>query len=185
MDKKNSFTFEVDEYPRATNLEKLAKLRPAFAKDGLSTPGNASGINDGAAAVVLGDLTKTNVKPLAKLMDYAVVGLDPSLMGLGPVYAVRKLLGQTGLTIEDVGLFELNEAFASQALACVKELGISPHLVNVNGSGISLGHPIGATGTIISIKLIQEMRRRQVRYGIASLCIGGGQGMAALFEVEV
>lgn len=183
-DKKTVFEFTVDEYPRETSLEKLAKLRPAFSKEGISTAGNASGINDGAAALVVADLNKTQQKPLAKLLDYAIEGIDPNVMGLGPIFAVGKLLKQTGLKIEDIGLFELNEAFASQSLACVRELKIDPAIVNVNGSGISLGHPIGATGAIISIKLIQEMRRRGVRYGIASLCIGGGQGMAALFEVQ-
>ena len=183
-DRKATHVFNVDEYPRETSLEKLGKLRPAFATDGVTTAGNASGVNDGAAAVVLADTSKTDLPPLAYFLDYAVAGVDPDYMGMGPVFAVRKLMERTGISINDVGLFELNEAFAVQAIACVRELDIDPVKVNVNGSGISLGHPIGATGAIVSIKLISEMRRRNVRYGIAGLCIGGGQGMAALFEVR-
>jgi len=183
-DRKNVITFEVDEYPRETSLDKLATLRPVFDKAGVTTAGNASGVNDGAAAVVMADTSKTDVQPLAYFLDYAVAGVDPSIMGMGPVFAVRKLLERTGLSLNDIGLFELNEAFAVQALACVNELGIDPDKVNVNGSGISLGHPIGATGAVCSIKLISEMHRRNIRYGITSLCIGGGQGMAALFEVK-
>ncbi|MDR1560533.1 MAG: thiolase family protein [Clostridiales bacterium] len=183
-DKKQTVIFDADEYPRQTSLDKLAKLRPVFKGDGLITAGTASGINDGAAAVALADTDKTDRKPLAKFIDYAVAGLDPAYMGLGPVYATRKLLDKTGLNISDIGLAELNEAFASQAMACVRELGLSMDIVNVNGSGLSLGHPLGATGAIISIKLINEMKRHGVRYGLVSLCIGGGQGMSAIFEVS-
>jgi len=183
QDRKSTVTFEVDEYPRETSLEKLAKLRSAFTKDGVTTAGNASGINDGAAAMVLADLSKTDAKPLAYFLDYAVAGVDPSIMGMGPVPAIRKLMERTGLNMKDIGLFELNEAFAVQSLACVQELGVDPATVNVNGGAISLGHPIGASGAVVSIKLISEMRRRKIRYGVSALCIGGGQGMAALFEV--
>lgn len=183
-DKKGSFIFDTDEYPRETTLEKLARLRPAFRPEGgVVTAGNASGINDGACALVLVNTDKVDAKPLARLVDYTVAGVDPAYMGMGPVPAIQKLLEKTGMTLPDIGLFELNEAFAAQALACVRELKLDPGIVNVGGSGISLGHPIGATGAIISVKLIQEMRRRGVRYGIAALCIGGGQGMAALYEV--
>ena len=182
--KKQTIIFDADEFPRETSMESLAKLRPCFVDDGLLTAGSASGINDGAAAVVVADLTKVNAKPLARILDYAVAGVDPAYMGLGPVDATKKLLDKTGLSIKDIGLAELNEAFASQALACIKDIGIDPAITNVNGSGISLGHPLGATGTIISIRLINEMRKRKVRYGLAALCIGGGQGMAALFEVS-
>lgn len=181
--KKQTVIFDTDEYPRESSMESLEKLRPCFVDGGVVTAGNASGLNDGAAALVLADLTQVDVKPLARLVDYAVAGVDPAYMGLGPVDATKKLLEKTGLSLKDIGLAELNEAFASQALACIKEIGIDPDITNVNGSGISLGHPLGATGAIISIRLINEMRRRKVRYGLAALCIGGGQGMAALFEV--
>jgi acetyl-CoA C-acetyltransferase len=183
-DKKQTAVFDTDEYPRQTSLDQLAKLRPVFLSEGVITAGTASGINDGAAALIVADANKTETRPLAKLIDYAVAGLDPSYMGLGPIYATKKLLNQTGLKITDIGLAELNEAFASQALVCMRELGLSMDIVNVNGSGLSLGHPLGATGAIISIKLISEMKRRHVRYGLVSLCIGGGQGMSAVFEVE-
>ena len=181
--KQGVTVFDTDEYPRQTSLEKLGKLRPAFKADGVITAGNASGINDGAAALVLVNTDSIDQKPIARFVDYAVTGLDPAYMGMGPAVATQKLLKQVGLTTKDVGLYELNEAFAAQALACVRELELDPAIVNVNGSGISLGHPVGATGAMISIRLINEMRRRKVRYGISSLCIGGGQGLSALFEV--
>ncbi|MDR1640000.1 MAG: thiolase family protein [Clostridiales bacterium] len=183
VDKKQTLLFNTDECPRKISLEKLSKLNPVFLPDGLVTAASASCISDGAAALVIADTDKADQKPLAKLVDYAVSGLDPAYMGLGPIYATKKLLKQTGLAISDIGLAELNEAFASQALACIKDLGLSMDIVNVNGGGLSLGHPLGATGAIISIKLVNEMRRRSVRYGLVSLCIGGGQGMSALFEV--
>lgn len=184
-EKRRTFVFDTDEHPRETSMEKLETLSPIFKKDGVVTAGNASGINDAAAAVILMHADEAEAlgrKPLARLVDYAVAGVDPNYMGLGPVPATRKLLEKTGLDLCDIGLFELNEAFASQALACTEELGIDPAICNVHGSGISLGHPIGATGAIISVKLLHEMRRRNVRYGIATLCIGGGQGLSVLFE---
>lgn len=177
--------FNTDEHPRETNLEKLAKLKPLFKKDGVVTAGNSSGVNDAAAAMVLMNtqaMKENNCKPKAKILDYAVSGVDPNYMGLGPIYATRKLLKKCAMDIKDIGLFELNEAFASQALACINELDIDPSIVNVNGSGISLGHPLGATGAIIAIKLLSEMKRRDIQYGIATLCIGGGQGLSVLFE---
>jgi acetyl-CoA C-acetyltransferase len=177
--------FSADEYPRETSLEKLAKLKTIFKKDGVITAGNVSGINDAAAAVILMDseaMKENNCQPKAKILDYAVSGVAPEYMGIGPVAATKKLLKKCGMDIKSIGLFELNEAFAAQALACIDELGIDPTIVNVNGGGISLGHPIGATGTIISIKLINEMKRRNIQYGIATLCIGGGQGLSVLFE---
>ncbi len=186
LNKKETVIFDTDEYPRATSVDKLAKLRPAFKKDGKITAGNASGINDGAATMLLMSGKTANEKgitPLAKIIDYTVVGVDSNIMGMGPVPATRKLLEKTGLTVKDIDLFEVNEAFAAQALACIKELGLDMSKVNVNGSGISLGHPVGATGAIISIKLISELKRIGGRYGIATLCIGGGQGMAVLYEV--
>ncbi len=178
-------TFDTDEHPRETSLEKLARLRPIVTSDGVVTAGNASGINDGAAAMVVVSREKASelgVKPLARVVDFACAGVDPKFMGLGPVDSTRKLLKKTGLSLSDIGLVELNEAFAAQAVGCIRELGLDPDIVNVNGSGIALGHPIGATGAIISIKLISEMRRRNIRYGLATLCIGGGQGMSVIFE---
>lgn len=187
VNKKETKIFQEDEYIREnTTIEKLAKLRPAFKKDGTVTAGNASGINDCGAAVVLmkeEEAKKRGIRPIVRVCDAAVAGVDPAYMGIGPIPAVRKLLEKTGLKKEDIGLFELNEAFASQALACIRELGLDMEKVNVNGSGISMGHPIGATGCVITIKLMNEMVRRNERYGIATLCIGGGQGLAVLFEL--
>ena len=188
VNKKETKIFDTDEYIRDnTTLEKLEKLRPAFKKDGTVTAGNASGINDCGAAVVLmkaEEAEKRGQKPIVRIVEAAAAGVDPAYMGIGPVPAVRKLLKKTGLTLADIGLFELNEAFASQTLACIRELGLDINKVNVNGSGISMGHPIGATGCIITIKLMNEMVRRNERYGIATLCIGGGQGLAVLFELS-
>lgn len=187
VNRKETKIFAEDEYIReGVSVEKLAKLRPAFKKDGTVTAGNASGINDAGAAVVLmkeSEAVKRGIAPIVKLVDVAMAGVDPAYMGIGPVPAVKKLLKKTGLTREDIGLFELNEAFASQSLACIRELGLDIEKVNVNGSGISMGHPIGATGCIITIKLMNEMVRRNERYGVATLCIGGGQGLAVLFEL--
>ena len=187
VNKKETKIFDTDEYIRDnTTLEKLEKLRPAFKKDGTVTAGNASGINDCGAAVVLmkaEEAEKRGQNPIVRIVEAAAAGVDPAYMGIGPVPAVRKLLKKTGLTLADIGLFELNEAFASQTLACIRELGLDINKVNVNGSGISMGHPIGATGCIITIKLMNEMVRRNERYGIATLCIGGGQGLAVLFEL--
>lgn len=184
-ERKSIRMFNTDEHPRETTVEKLARLKTIVKADGVVTAGNASGINDGAAALVMMSGKKAEelgCEPLAKVVDYAVAGVDPDYMGIGPVVSTRKLLEKTGLRLEEIGLFELNEAFATQAIACIRELGLDPELVNVNGSGIALGHPIGATGAVISVKLLYEMKRRNVRYGIASLCIGGGQGLSVLFE---
>lgn len=187
VNKKETKIFDTDEHIRDnTTLEKLAKLKPAFKAGGTVTAGNASGINDCGAAVVLmkeEEAKRRGRKPLVRIVDFAAAGVDPAYMGIGPVPAVRKLLKKTGLTLDDIGLIELNEAFASQSLACIRELGLDVNKVNVNGSGISMGHPIGATGCIITIKLMNEMVRRQEKYGIATLCIGGGQGLAVLFEL--
>lgn len=187
INKKETKIFDTDEHIRDnTTLEKLSSLRPAFKKDGTVTAGNASGINDCGAAVVLmkeEEAKRRGRKPIVRIVDAAAAGVDPAYMGMGPVPAVRKLLKKRGLSVEDIGLFELNEAFASQTLACIRELGLDIEKVNVNGSGISMGHPIGATGCIITIKLMNEMVRRQTKYGIATLCIGGGQGLAVLFEL--
>lgn len=187
VSKKETKIFDQDEFIRAdSTMEKLAKLKPAFKKDGTVTAGNASGINDCGAAVVVmeaEEAVRRGLKPIVKIVDAAVAGVDPAYMGLGPIPAVRKLWEKTGVTDDQVGLYELNEAFAAQAIACIRELKLDPEKVNVNGSGISIGHPIGATGCMIAIKLMNEMVRRHEKYGIATLCIGGGQGLAVLFEL--
>ncbi len=187
VSKTEERVFDTDEYPRPkTTLETLAKLRPAFKKDGTVTAGNSSGINDSSAAVVVMTAQQAatlGLKPLVRFAGSAAAGVPPEIMGVGPVPAVRKLLAKTGLKLQDIGLIELNEAFAAQSVACINELGLDPAKVNVNGGAIALGHPIGASGCVIAIKLINEMARRQVRYGMATLCIGGGQGLAVLFEL--
>jgi len=176
----------ADEHPRAdTTMDSLRKLPPVFAKDGTVHAGNASGVTDGAAAVVLASkefAAGRKLDPLARIVAWTSAGVDPSRMGIGPVPAVRRLLEKTGLSLSDVGLIELNEAFASQVIACVRDLGLDPAIVNVNGGAIALGHPIGGTGARVTTTLLHEMRRRSVRYGIATLCVSGGMGMAALFE---
>jgi acetyl-CoA acyltransferase len=181
-------TLTQDEGPReGTSLEALAGLRTVFADDEAATvtAGNSSPLNDGAAMSVImsaDDARALGLKPLARLVQAAVVGVDPEVMGIGPVPAIRKLLDRTGLTVDDIDLFEINEAFASQAFYSQRELGIPAEKLNVNGGGIALGHPLGATGTRIAADLFAEMQRREARYGIISMCVGGGQGMAALFE---
>jgi 3-oxoadipyl-CoA thiolase len=176
----------LDEHPRPdTTLEKLASLEPAFRKDGTVTAGNSSGLNDGAAAVVVASEEKARelgVEPLGAFVGSAVAGVDPRVMGIGPVPAVRKLLERTGLAIDDVDLVELNEAFASQSLAVVRELGIDEDRVNVNGGAIALGHPLGMSGARLVVTLLHELRRRGGGRGIATMCVGVGQGQAALFE---
>lgn len=189
---KGSFLFSSDEHPRPdTTADSLAKLKPAFKQGGTVTAGNASGMNDGASAVIVMSAEKAKVlgcKPLAIIRAMSSAGCDPALMGLGPVYAIRKVLDKTGLALEDIDLFELNEAFAAQSLGCLKELGMDMgsalyNRVNVNGGAIALGHALGNSGTRILTTLIYEMGRRQAHYGIATLCIGGGQGMACLVEL--
>ncbi len=178
--------FDTDESVRPdTSLEKLAKLRPVFDKQGTVTAGNASSINDAAAAVVLMERSvaeQRGYKPMGRLVGYSVVGVDPKYMGIGPVPAVRKVLERTGLSIDDIDVFELNEAFAAQALAVIRELNLPMEKVNPNGSGISLGHPIGATGAILTVKALYELQRTGGRYACVTMCIGGGQGIAAIFE---
>lgn len=175
-----------DEHPRPdTTLEALSKLRPAFRKGGTVTAGNSSGINDGAAALLLAEANtarQLGLRPMARIVASAVAGVDPAVMGIGPVPAVRKALARAGLRVEDVDLVELNEAFASQVLACVRELGLDLERVNVNGGAIALGHPLGASGARILGHLVWEMRRREARYGLATMCIGVGQGIAVVVE---
>jgi acetyl-CoA C-acetyltransferase len=177
----------ADEYPRAgTTVEKLAQLRAAFTKkEGTVTAGNASGVNDGAAALVITSgekAKKMGAAPLARILSYASVGVDPAIMGMGPVPAVRRVLERAGLSIPQVDLFELNEAFAVQSLAVLRELGIDPAKANVNGGAIALGHPIGASGARVLTTLLYALRARRLRYGVASLCIGGGMGIAMAIE---
>lgn len=178
--------FDTDEHIReGASVEGLEKLKPSFKKDGTVTPGNASGINDGAAAVLVASeeyVSEHNLKPLAKIVSWGVAGVDPSIMGIGPVPASRKALEKAGLSLEDIGLFEFNEAFASQSIAVIKELGVDKEKVNVNGGAVALGHPVGASGARITYSLALEMRKRNVKYGLASLCIGGGQGIAIILE---
>ena len=179
-------SFDTDEFVRAdAAADDFGKLKPVFQKEGTVTAGNASGINDGASAVVLASaaaVSASGLKPLARLVSYGHAGVDPAYMGIGPVPATRRALEKAGLTIADLDVIESNEAFAAQACAVSKELGFDPAKVNPNGSGISLGHPIGATGAIITTKLVHELRRVGARYGLATMCIGGGQGIAAIWE---
>lgn len=179
--------FEEDEYIRpGASLESLHKLRPSFLKDGTVTAGNASGINDGAAALLLVSeqfLRESGLQPQAKWLGSASMGVDPAYMGMGPVPSVQKALKNTGLALHDIDLVEANEAFASQALAVTRELGLSPGIVNVNGGAIALGHPIGASGARIAVTLLHEMNRRGAKRGLATLCIGGGMGEATVFEL--
>ncbi|MCW5665624.1 MAG: acetyl-CoA C-acyltransferase family protein [Piscinibacter sp.] len=184
--KKGDLSFDTDEHVKpGTTMETLAKMRAAFKKDGSVTAGNASGINDGAGAVVLAsaDAVKAgNLKPLARLVAYAHAGVEPTIMGIGPVPATKLALARAGLKVGDLDVIESNEAFAAQACAVVKELALDPAKVNPNGSGISLGHPIGATGAIITTKALYELQRVGGRYALVTMCIGGGQGIAAIFE---
>ena len=186
--KRELVPFEVDETVRyGSTVEKLARLRPAFDPEGSVTPGNASNINDAAAALVLADrelAEKRGLEPIGKFVDYAYAGVDPKYMGMGPVPAVRTLLEKTGLGLDDIDVFEVNEAFASQALAVCRELQLPMDRTNPNGSGISLGHPIGATGAILTIKALYELSRLGKKRALVTMCIGGGQGIAAIFDRE-
>lgn len=183
--KGDPVVFETDERPMETSIEKMSVLSPAFKKDGTVTAGNASGINDGAAAVLLmkeEECTGLGLEPLARIAGYASGAIDPAYMGLGPIPAVKKALKMANLTLDDIDLFELMEAFASQTIACIRELGISLDRTNIYGSGISLGHPIGCSGTRIVVTLLNALKRKKARYGLATMCIGGGQGMAMVLE---
>jgi len=185
--RKGVSLFDTDEYPKAdASMESLAKLKPAFKKEGGTvTAGNASGINDGAAACVLmeaGAAVRAGLKPLARLVSYGVAGVDPSIMGTGPIPAVQLALKRAGLGLQDMAVIESNEAFAAQSLGVCKGLGLDPRLTNVNGGAIALGHPLGASGTIIAVKCLYELIRTEKRYGLITMCIGGGQGIALVIE---
>jgi 3-oxoadipyl-CoA thiolase len=185
MQGKEEIIFEKDEHPRLSTIEKLAALKPAFTTNGTVTAGNSSGINDGAAAMLLASeaaVKKYNLKPIAKIVSMAVAGVDPAVMGIGPVPATQKALLRAGLTITDIDLVELNEAFASQSIACIHELQLDAEKVNVNGGAIALGHPLGCSGVRISTTLIHEMQKRKSKYGLATMCIGVGQGAAIIYE---
>ncbi|HYC39534.1 MAG TPA: acetyl-CoA C-acyltransferase [Chitinophagaceae bacterium] len=179
---------ENDEHPRQTTLEKLASLKPAFAKEGTVTAGNSSGINDGAAAMLIASeeaVNKYGLKPLARIVSMAVAGVDPSIMGIGPVPATKKALQRANLSVDDIGLIELNEAFASQSIACIRDLNLDINNVNVNGGAIAIGHPLGCSGVRITTTLLHEMKRRNTRYGLATMCVGVGQGATVVFELVV
>ena len=174
-----------DEHPRQTSLDKLASLKPAFVKEGTVTAGNSSGINDGAAAMLLASeeaVKKYELNPIAKIVSMAVAGVDPAIMGIGPAPATKKALERAGLKASDLDLVELNEAFASQSIACIRDLGLDNNKVNVNGGAIAIGHPLGCSGVRISATLLHEMKRRESKYGLATMCIGVGQGAAIIFE---
>jgi 3-oxoadipyl-CoA thiolase len=182
---KEQFNFENDEHPRLSSLEKLGQLKPAFIKDGTVTAANSSGINDGAAAMLLASeaaVKKYNLKPLARITSMAVAGVEPAVMGIGPVPATQKALKRAGLTVSDIDLIELNEAFASQSIACIHDLGLDLEKVNVNGGAIALGHPLGCSGVRIATTLLHEMKKRKSKYGLATMCVGVGQGAAVIFE---
>jgi 3-oxoadipyl-CoA thiolase len=183
--KGKTLVFGTDEHPRLSPLDKLAELKPAFRKEGTVTAGNSSGVNDGAAAMLLGSeaaVKKYDLQPMARVISMAVAGVDPAVMGIGPVPATQKALKRAGLSINDIDLVELNEAFASQGLACIRDLGLDPARVNVNGGAIALGHPLGCSGVRISTTLLHEMKRRKARYGLATMCVGVGQGAAVVYE---
>ncbi|WP_010252349.1 acetyl-CoA C-acyltransferase [Myroides injenensis] len=182
-----SYTVAKDEGPRAgTSIEALAKLRPVFAADGSVTAGNSSQMSDGAAFVMVMSeemVKELNIEPIARLVNYAAAGVEPRIMGIGPVKAIPKVLKQAGLQLKDIDLIELNEAFASQSLAVIRELGLDPEIVNVNGGAIALGHPLGCTGAKLSVQLFDEMKRRGSKYGMVSMCVGTGQGAAGIYEL--
>ena len=185
--KKPPLQFDTDEFPRETSLEKLAKLKPVFRTDGKGTvtAGNSSGRNDGASALLLMSAERAaalGLQPLARIVGFGTAGVDPRVMGLGPVGATRKALERAGLSLQDIQLAELNEAFAAQSIACIRDLGLNPDIVNVNGGAIALGHPVGSSGARILVTLLYELRRRGLRYGLATLCIAGGMGQSIIIE---
>lgn len=186
LGKGRTMSFDTDEHPRLSSMEKLAALKPAFKKDGSVTAANSSGVNDGAAAILLASenaVKQYGLKPMAIVKAMAIAGVDPDVMGIGPVPATRKALERAGLKLEDIDLIELNEAFASQSIACIQELGLDESKVNVNGGAIALGHPLGCSGVRISTTLLHEMKKRRARYGLATMCVGVGQGAAVIYEL--
>jgi acetyl-CoA C-acetyltransferase len=183
--KREKKILEADETPRPTTLEQLAKLRPAYIKDGQVTAGNACGLADGAGAIVIGSakaVQRDGIQPLGELLAWSAVGVPPDIMGIGPAPAIKEVLKRAGLKLDDIGLFEINEAFACQVLSVLKDLGLEQERVNVQGGSVSLGHPLGASGARLTLTLLLQMRRNKVKYGITAMCIGGGQGMAAVFK---
>lgn len=185
LGKGKTTVFDTDEHPRQTTMEKLATLKPAFKKDGTVTAGNSSGINDGAAALLLASqeaVKKYNLKPIAKIKSMAIAGVDPAVMGIGPIPASQKALKRAGIEAKDLDLIELNEAFAAQGIPCMQELGLDENKVNVNGGAIAIGHPLGCSGARISATLLHELKRRGGKYGLATMCIGVGQGAAIIYE---
>ncbi|RYE26448.1 MAG: 3-oxoadipyl-CoA thiolase [Sphingobacteriales bacterium] len=186
LGKGKTMVFDTDEHPRETSMEKLAELKPAFKKDGTVTAGNAAGINDGAAALLLASeeaVKKYNLKPIAKIKSMAIAGVDPAVMGIGPIPATQKALKRAGIEAKDLDLIELNEAFAAQGIPCMQELGLDENKVNVNGGSIAIGHPLGCSGARISTTLLYELKRRGGKYGLATMCIGVGQGAAIVYEM--
>ncbi len=186
LGKGKTNVFSVDEHPRQSTIEKLGELKPAFKKEGSVTAGNSSGINDGAAAVLLASeeaVKKYNLKPIAKVIGMAVAGVDSAIMGIGPIPATRKALKRAGIEVKDLDLVELNEAFAAQSIPCMRELGLDESKVNVNGGAIAIGHPLGCSGARISATLLHELKRRGGKYGLATMCIGVGQGAAVVYEM--
>jgi acetyl-CoA acetyltransferase family protein len=186
LGKGKTNVFAADEHPRQSPLAKLAELKPAFKKGGTVTAANSSGVNDGAAALILASeeaVKKYNLKPMAKIRSMAIAGVDPAIMGVGPVPASLKALKRAGLEVDDLDLVELNEAFASQSLACIRDLGLESAKVNVNGGAIAIGHPLGCSGARISTTLLYELKRRNAKYGLATMCIGVGQGAAVIYEM--
>jgi 3-oxoadipyl-CoA thiolase len=183
--KDEQLLLETDEHPRQTSIEKLASLKPAFIKEGTVTAGNSSGINDGAAAMLLASeeaVKKYNLQPMARIVSMAVAGVDPAIMGIGPVPATQKALQRAGLKVSDLDLIELNEAFASQSIACIRDLSLDIDTVNVNGGAIAIGHPLGCSGVRIATTLLHEMKRRQSKFGLTTMCVGVGQGASIIFE---
>ncbi len=184
-DNNEKKVFEIDEHPRKTSLEKLASLKPAFTKDGTVTAGNSSGINDGAAGMLIASenaIKKYELKPIARIISMAVAGVDPAIMGIGPVPATKKALQRAKLKIHDLDFIELNEAFASQVIACMQDLELDKNKVNVNGGAIAIGHPLGCSGVRISATLLHEMKRKNAKYGLATMCVGVGQGASVIYE---
>lgn len=182
----NKYTVNTDEGPRKSSLEGLSKLKPVFAANGSVTAGNSSQTSDGAAFVLVMSermMKRLNVEPLARIKSHAIVGVEPRIMGIGPVDAIPKAIKQAGLTVNDINLFELNEAFASQAIAVIRETGINPEIVNVNGGAIALGHPLGCTGAKLSVQIMNELQKRNQKYGVVTMCVGTGQGAAGVIEM--